>query len=218
MNRQLMPDWIWRLRYKIPRNKEYRVNRRNFYALGFAFLAVLLAALLYLPAGSARTAERAPTEYEVKAAYIFYFAKFVNWPDDAFPDKSAPVSIGVFGDDEFGSLLQSIVKDKTIQAHPISIRALKWPVDPRACHMIYISASELKRAKQITENLQQHSVLTVTEADAGSPARGIMNLFVEGGKVQFEVDMAAAERAHLQISSKLLRMTKGSTANYKARD
>ena len=185
--------------------------------LGILLLAVLIPSNFCPAAGTPANADRTPTEYEVKAAYIYYFAKFVNWPNDSFPSPNAPIRIGVLGDDQFGSLLETVVKDKTIQEHPISIRLLKWPVDFRSCHMIYISASELKRAKQITEDLRGHAVLTVTEADAGSQAKAIMNLFVEGGKVQFEIDVAGAERAHLQISSKLLRLAHGTAANRTAR-
>jgi hypothetical protein len=147
------------------------------------------------------------TEYEVKGAYIYYFAKFIEWPVDALPANS-PVVIGIIGDDEFGSLLKSIVKDKTVQDHPISISLLKWPADLHTCHIVYISSPEKKRFSQIAESLKKHPALTVTEFEAGSQPKGIINLFVEDGKVQFETDAFSAAKANLQINSKLLRLAR----------
>jgi hypothetical protein len=165
-----------------------------------------------------KAAHKTPTENEVKAAYIYNFAKFVSWPNQAFSSPNDPIKIGVLGDGEFESLLESIVKDKTIQAHPIRVRHIKLPADFSSLHMLYISASELKQYKQIAEELRSSPVLTITEADAGSPTKGIMNLFVEAGKVQFDVDIAKAEQAHLQISSKLLRLARGTAGNTAARE
>jgi hypothetical protein len=197
-------------------NRDKQRQRRAGFG-GFILLVGLLATPLCLSATTLSAPDRTPTEYEVKAAYIFYFAKFVSWPDNAFPARNAPLIIGVVGDDEFGALLQRIVKDKTIQEHSISVRILKKSEDPKSCHIVYVASSELKRLNQLTESTQERPVLTVTEAEPGSQGRGIMNLFLEAGKVEFEVDLNGADRARLQISSKLLRLAKGTTPSRIAR-
>jgi hypothetical protein len=186
-------------------------NRRAFsYACCAILLSILSAAIpMFLVAGNATPAESAITEYEVKAAYVYYFAKFIDWPASTFSDKNAPLIIGIIGDNEFGSLLSNIVKSKTAQEHPIVVRTLKWPVDLHSCQMVYISASEQKRYKQIVESLQAYPILTITETEEGLLGKGILNLFMEGSKVQFEVDLAGAEKAQLRISSKLLRLARG---------
>ncbi len=178
--------------------------------LGRALLFAILLAVVpeCLLSNNAASGEPAVTEYEVKAAYVFNFAKFVEWPSSAFPAKNSPITIGVIGNDEFGTLLGNIVKGKTIQDRPIIVRLLKWPADLHSVHMVFVSASEQKLLKQISEKLLDRPVLTVTETEEGLQARGIMNLIVEGGKVQFEIDIASAEKAHLQISSKLLRLAR----------
>jgi hypothetical protein len=187
--------------------------------IGFCILCLALCAILLVPlrfslaASGAALDEAALTEYEVKALYVYYFAKFVEWPADTFSAKDSPIVIGIIGDEAFGSRLTDIVKNKTVQDHPITIRMLKWPADPRACHLLYIGSSEQKRFLQIAETLQRQPVLTVTEAEESFPAKGIMNLFMAGGKVQFEVDLVRAGKAHLQISSKLLRLARGITGN-----
>lgn len=192
------------LRHKSRRGRRIRAG-------AIAAVAVLLTMIVCATVASGATADRAPTEYEVKAAYVFYFAKFVNWPGDAFPARNAPLIIGVYGNEDFGTLLSSVVKNKTIQERPISIRILKSPAEMRNCQIVYISAAELKRSKQMIESLRGRAYLTVTETDSGSKERGIINLFVEGDKVQFEVDIDGAERSQLQISSKLLRLARGTT-------
>jgi hypothetical protein len=180
-------------------------------------LAMFSLANQSAPMSLSAAPERPPTEYEVKAAYIFYFAKFVNWSEEAFPHKKAPLTIGIFDDREFDSLVATIVKDKTVQDHPISIKRLKADADLQGCHIIYISSSALKRTKTLIDSIRDLPALTITEADSHYKSKGIINLNVEGGKVQFEVDVAGAERAHLQISSKLLRLGRNAEMN-QARD
>lgn len=195
-------------------NKSTR-RQKLFCTSGVILLAVFLGAIpADIAAESSGSADRTVTEYEVKAAYIYYFAKFVDYPPTAFSAKSAPITIGIVGNDEFGALLANIVKDKTIQEHPIQVRLLKWPGDFRACHMVFIGASEQKWFRQIVESLQARPVLTITEVEDDSQAKGIMNLFVERGKVQFEVNIADAEKARLRISSKLLRLARETVGSY----
>jgi hypothetical protein len=186
------------------------------FALGL--LTVLYNAPICPAVVATKATNKTPTENEVKAAYVYNFAKFVSWPSQAFSSPNDPIKIGVFGDNEFESLLESIVKDKTVQEHPIKVCHIKLPADFSSPHILYIGASELKRFKQIAEELRNLPVLTITEADTSFPSKGIMNLFVENGKVQFDVDIAKAERAHLQISSKLLRLARGTTGNPAARE
>jgi hypothetical protein len=185
---------------------------RAFPAFLFAaFLAIIPA---NIAAENASAVDQTLTEYEVKAAYVYYLAKFVDWPPAAFSSKNTPITIAVIGDDEFGNLLANIVKDKTIQEHPIQIRPLKWPADLRTCHLVFVGSSDQKRFRQIVESLKDRPVLTITETEDGSQTKGIVNLFVEGGKVQFEVNIAEAEKARLRISSKLLRLARGTVGSY----
>jgi hypothetical protein len=187
------------------------LNQMTLCRLALPFLILIAIVPQCLFSGNAASAEPVLTEYEVKAAYVFNFAKFVDWPSTAFSAKNSPIIIGIIGNDEFGTLLGNIVKAKTIQEHTIAVRQLKWPSDLSACHIVFIGASEQKQVKQITDSLQDRPVLTITEAEEGVQSKGIMNLLVEGGKVQFEIDVASAEKAHLQISSKLLRLARGYT-------
>jgi hypothetical protein len=190
-------------------------RRRRTYAPSVLLLVALIAVI------SARAAtpnpaesEHTVSEYEVKAAYVYNFAKFVEWPAAHFSSPKAPITIGVIGDEEFAALLEKAVKNKLVQEHAFQVRHLKWPADLGACNLVYVPFNEQKRFRQITEGLQDRPVLTITEVEEKSQARGILNLFIEGGKVQFEVNIAGADKAKLRISSKLLRLARGTTGNY----
>jgi hypothetical protein len=151
------------------------------------------------------------SEYQVKALYLYYFAKFVDWPSDAFATKSSPIVIGIIGDDSFGNLVEEVTKNKTIQERPVMVRRLKWSDNLRSCHMLFVDIYERKGLVQFSDVFQSSPILTVTEMEEAFQNKGIMNLFVESGKVQFEINLAAAEKARLRISSKLLRMAKVTT-------
>jgi hypothetical protein len=168
----------------------------------FIFLAVLL-----LPTRDAAAAgTNSVSEYEVKAAYVYYFAKFIDRPDEALHDPASPIVIGVLGDNRFASMLENVVKGKTIQNRPIVINSLKWPADLSNFDILYISSDEQQRTSQIISTLKNTPILTVTEAGQNSRSKGLINLLVEGGKVHFEVDLVGAAKANLKISSKLLRL------------
>jgi hypothetical protein len=187
--------------------------RKSQAAACICLLAVCLRGVCIEAIGANKAADPAVTEYQVKALYLYYFAKFVDWPQNTFEDKTSPIIIGIIGDDAFGNLVEAIAKNKTAQEHPIAIRRLKWSSDLRSCHMLFISTFERKRLAQISAILHSRPILTITEMEDSLQDKGIMNLIIEGGKVQFEVDIAAAERAQLRISSKLLRMAKGTTGS-----
>lgn len=196
----------------------HRQRRRSICAIGI-FLPAALIMILGTPGIAANTAvmERALSEYEVKAAYVYNFAKFVEWPENAFRLNNSPITIGIIGDVEFGTLLEKAVKDKMIQERAIRIQNLKWPADLRGFHIVYVSSSEQKRFRKIAESVQHSPVLTITETEDRSQDKGILNLFIEGGKVQFEVNSAGAEQSGLKISSKLLRLAQGPAGGYSGR-
>jgi hypothetical protein len=200
--------------FHIPVTKLIQRSKLLWILRAILFVSVLAIIPACLTAANTSAVDRTLTEDEVKAAYVYYFAKFVDWPTATFPSPNAPITIGIVGDEEFGNLLGKIVKDKTIQEHPIQVRLLKWPVDLRSFQMVFVGSSEQKLFHPISESLKDRPVLTITESEDSSQTKGIMNLFVEGGKVQFEVNIAEAEKARLRISSKLLRLARGTVGSY----
>src|SRR6185503_1902006 len=109
-------------------------------------------------------AEKGSSEYELKAAFIYNFAKFVEWPVEAFPDKGAPIVVGVVGDDPFNGSLDSVV-GKSANGRQVAIRRLSASQDLRSCHMLFVSSSEWKRLGEIVASVDGASVLTVGEME-----------------------------------------------------
>lgn len=145
------------------------------------------------------------SEYQVKAAFLFNFAKFVAWPPQAFPDANMPLVIGVLGRDPFGSYLDDTVRSERINNRPLVVRRYRNPAEINNCHVLFISRSESDRLDQIVAALKQRNVLIVTDADGGKG--GVMIRFVtEGNRIRFKIDAEAAKAANLTISSKLLRL------------
>jgi hypothetical protein len=173
-------------------------------------LALLACAHLLTP--SSGYAQDSLSEYQVKAAYLFNFLKFVQWPEDAFQDPLAPIVIGIVGDDPFGEALPQVVVGKTVQGRDLVIRKYHAGEDLRGCHVLFISASEEKRLPQLLASLHGSTVLTVADMDHFVESGGMIQFLIEDSRVRFAIDVGAADRARVKISSKLLSLARTVTA------
>jgi len=147
-----------------------------------------------------------PTEYQIKAAFLYNFAKFVEWPTQAFAGPKSPIVIGVLGKNVFGDDLQNTIRDKTINNHPFQFKLFHSVEEATNCHILFISASEKDRLPKILDRLRDFSVLTVSETDHFTEAGGMINFVIEDNRVHFEINDIAAQKAGLKISSKLLSL------------
>jgi uncharacterized protein DUF4154 len=145
-----------------------------------------------------------PSEYEVKAAFLFNFTKFVEWPDGSFNDPHAPIVIGIIGDDPFGESLIRIVGGQKAQGRAIVIIRYRRGDDLRRCHILFISASERQHSAQIVASLRDASVLTVSDIDGFAEAGGAMQFVMQESRVRFVVNLDAATQSKLRVSAKLL--------------
>jgi len=168
--------------------------------------------LLVLTGGQAELAEESlPSEYQLKAAYLFNFAKFVEWPPEAFPEPTAPFTIGILGEDPFDEDLERTVKGKAVAGRRLVIRHVKALAELKSCHIVFISRSESRKTgrwREIFKALGAACALTVSEADGFVEAGGMINFVTEGTRVRFQINDPAARRAGLKISSKLLNLAK----------
>ncbi|MES1166713.1 MAG: YfiR family protein [Pseudomonadota bacterium] len=166
---------------------------------------ILVAALLG-PAGTEALAQgKPPTEYQVKALFLFNFAQFVEWPEHAFRDAQAPLVIGVLGDDPFGAYLDELVKGEKIGARPLVVRRFSRADDINECHILFISRSESAQLDKIIASLKGRSLLTVGDADTFIRKGGVVRFVTENNKIRLRINVEAAKASDLTISSKLLR-------------
>jgi hypothetical protein len=179
-----------------------REGRRRF---GILILATW-ASLSIVSRGSAQA--NPTSEYAVKAAFLFHFAQFVEWPTAAFKDANAPLIFCTLGEDEFHGALDDSINGKTIENRPLRVQHLKQLQEVEGCQVIFISANEKKRIPALLASLKGSPVLTVGESEHFAQEGGMIGLFLEENKIRFEINLASAEHAKLKLSSRLLALAK----------
>jgi hypothetical protein len=147
-------------------------------------------------------------EHEVKASFVYTVAKFVDWPEGAFETPESPLIFGILGDDPIEDPLQRATNGKSVGGHPVVVMRVDEAKDPARCHVLFIGRSEAARVDGVIGRLGDASVLTVGEFDRFAQRGGILRLKLDENMVRFEINVDAAERAHLQISSKILKLGK----------
>jgi hypothetical protein len=161
--------------------------------------------LVCLFAGIAWCADTAPSEYQVKAAFLLNFTKFVEWPAAAFASPDAPLSICILGEDPFGETLDKTVEGEATNGHKIIVQRIRHVSHP-SCHVIFVVREEKETAKALASI--RPGVLTVGDGDGFLREGGMIRFVLENRRVRFDVNPAAAAKAGLQISSKLLNVAR----------
>lgn len=142
-------------------------------------------------------------EYDLKAAHLYHIAHYVSWPTNT----DAPLTIGVFGSDRFGEAL-SMLEGKSAKGRRLIVKRLASEQEIASCQMVFIAASETERLPELLELAAGHSVLTVGEVSGFAEQGGMINLVAERNKVKLEVNRNALTRAHLTISSEVLKLAR----------
>jgi hypothetical protein len=176
---------------------------------GLARLRALSGLVLLVASESFLAADGRPQiadEYQVKAAFIYNFAKFVEWPPQAFKTPTDPIAICILGQNPFGDALDSAVSGKTVEGRTFLVRQISDEQKTIGCQILFVSSSERKRLHAILGEIKSGGVLTVGESDTFAEEGGVICFKVEAGKVRLQVNVEAAEQAKLRISSKLLSL------------
>jgi hypothetical protein len=166
----------------------------------------VLAVLWLLFAVSSVFGQERPDEYQVKAAYLYNFGRFVVWPAKLTTTNTGPFTICVLGEDPFGPALDRTLAGETIGNQKVAARRISSPQESVECQILFISSSEAKRLNKIIEALGNSAVLTVSDIPQFSQRRGMIQLLMEGNRIRFEVNLAATQRAGLTLSSELLKV------------
>jgi hypothetical protein len=154
-------------------------------------------------------AQAAPvSEAQLKAALLFNFAKFVEWPTKALPEATTQFQICILGSDALREELGTITRDRTVGGHKLLVREVQDPHLARGCHMLFVSATGKKQRTQILESLRGTGALTVSDVEGFAEQGGMINLVMREGKVQFEINHKAATQEGLVISARLLSLAK----------
>ena len=190
-------------------------NYRYVHRVGTASLRLqskirpLMGATVLLCGGALRA--QSASEYEIKAAFLYKFASFVQWPAAAPgnpPAGAGPICIGVLGADRFGPSLEQVVRGKLVSGRGFTVGRFQSPSQAQHCDIVFISSSEQNRISEILLTLRDKPILTVSEVQGFCEKGGLVNLKVVDSAVRFEINVAAGEHAGLHFSSKLLTLAK----------
>ena len=175
----------------------------------FRLLTIILSLLLLFADNSVycRAEDPSPGEYVVKAAFLYNFAKFVEWPEQAFSDDNSPIILGILGEDPFREAIETI-RGKAVRRRRLLVKKAARVEDLKGCHMIFISSSEKYKLPQVLKLLDGNNVLTIGDMEDFAKKGGIVNFIKDGNKVRFEINIDSAKAAGLKISSKLLKLAK----------
>jgi hypothetical protein len=146
-------------------------------------------------------------EYELKAGFLFQFAKYVEWPPGTFSKERAPILVGIVGEDPFGPQLVRALKDKVVKGREFEIVRFAKVSEITRCHMLFVPRSEASRLPEIIKHTAGWPVLTIGEDSKVSREGGTIAIVVKDEKPTLEVNLQAAQQAGLTIDSKLLRVS-----------
>ncbi len=176
----------------------------------WVFLAIATGWLFLPCAGAQETGKAADSEYSIKAACIYNFLKFVDWPGESFASGKSPIVIGVIGNTPLGKVLDDVLAGKTVQDRKIDVVHFKGiddlPDIGKRCHLLFVPVSEKDSLNRIFSALKESSVLTIGETAGFCEKGGIINFHLKDDKIRFDVNTAAAGQAKVRISSKLLKL------------
>jgi hypothetical protein len=165
---------------------------------------LISATALHAQVASPQSAE--PGEYELKAAFLFNFAKFVQWPPSAFVSPQSPFEICILGDDPFGKSIDDVLRGKTVADRTVAIDRLKSLPAGEHCQILFISSSEGKHLPEIFAALKGTSTLAIGETEDFAASGGMIQFKLEEHRVRFIINVDATQQAGLQVSSKLLAL------------
>lgn len=148
----------------------------------------------------------AASEYQVKAAFLFQFSRFVEWPREAFANSDAPLLICVLGTNPFGPALAEMAEGELAYTHPLQVQSHDRVEDLDACHIVFVSSDKENVSRRVVQYLSGKSVLTVSDSSDFARHGGVIGLVTVNGKVRVQVNRNSADAAQLKISAKLLRV------------
>lgn len=167
-------------------------------------LRAAASGLLLSAAGARAATPDGSVEFAIKAAYLYKFGEFIEWPSAAFESDASPAVVCIVGEDPFGATLDKAVAGQKIANRTIAVKRLKVAESHSGCQVMYVAGKDAGVLEKAIAAVRGEGVLTITDGAAG-PA-GIINFVIANNRVRFEIDDGAAANNGLTISSKLLAL------------
>ena len=164
--------------------------------------------LLFVAGAAQNSYAEVASPYQVKAAFIYNFLKFVDWPADSVSNTNAPFVVGILGKDPFGPTLDNALMAKSVKGRPILVRRLENENAALECQVVFISSSERRRFRQILAKTSGRPILTIGESDEFATTGGTINFVTEENRIKFQINVDAVKQARLKADAQLLNLAK----------
>jgi hypothetical protein len=171
-------------------------------------MSVIRSAILAGMMALLGTPDQAAREYEIKAAFLYNFAAFVEWPRSAFAEAESPIVVCIVGADPFAGALDRTLQGKTAQGRTLTIKRVAAAKDAKGSHIVFLPSGEMERLGDLTGALSGTAALLVGESEGLARKGAVFNFAVEDSRVKLEVNVGAAEKAGLRLGSKLLKIAR----------
>jgi len=170
------------------------------------YIYVVIRILFCLVFAGSNLSAQTSDEYQIKAAFLYKFAGYIEWPDEVFTDAGSPLVFGVIGADQLADSLELLVRDRKVYSRPIQVRRLQADTPVTGVHILFVGQSVSQLMEPLLPDVVSRSVLTVTETTTVRSKGSVINFLVVNDKVRFDVSLQPAELGRLQISSRLLQV------------
>jgi hypothetical protein len=184
----------------------FRKNGELSWHCGVLLRRTIVAAVWLLFAGSSALGQQKPSEYQVEAAYLYNFGRFVEWPAKDTTAQTRSFTICVLGEDPFGQALDATLAGETMGKQRVVARRISSPQMSGYCQILFISSSEANRLNKIIETLDKSAILTVSDSPQFLKSGGMIQFVLEENRIRFEVNLIATQHAGLTLSSELLKV------------
>lgn len=196
---------------RLPKSREPYVCRlgagpRSGLLLRFGF--AFFVSLLHLSTAISVHAQSNTAEYELKAAFIFHFAQLVDWPPEVSGPADRVLTFCIADENTLPGVLENTVQGKRVGSHPLQVRHLPEKDSPRACDVLFIVGQDKRHTATLLKALNNAPILTVGESDDLMQQGGMIGFCLQENKIRFDINLPAARRANLKISSRLLLLAK----------
>ena len=173
-------------------------------------------ALLGPPAARAEVSAEAQagavTERSVKAAYLYKFAGYVEWPEASFPQPDTPLTFGVMGDEAVAAELARLVAGRSVDGRPLAVRRIKEGEPLAGLHILFVGRADSARLEQVNRTTAARPILIVTESEGALAQGSTINFVMADGRVKFAISTESADRRSLKLSSRLLTVAQNMRA------
>lgn len=194
-----------------PKSREPYVRRcgfwpRSLFSLRFVF--ALFVSLFHLSTPISVCAQSSTAEYQLKAAFIFHFAQLVDWPPEVLGYPDRVLTFCIADENALLGLLEGTVRGKRVGSHLLQVRHLLENDNPRACDLLFVVRQDKKRTAALLKAVNNAPILTIGESDDFLQQGGIIGFCFQGNKTRFDINLPAARRANIKVSSRLLLLAR----------